>query len=235
MIFTSAISGIFAGALSDRISRVYTLVTGGAIFSIGSAISAASPVLACLFVGRAIAGIGEGFFISVVAVYWSVQFLAQSVGQMLIRKRSVEISPAKSRGRVTSVVQIGIVLGIAAGYFVTYGSSRMASQLAWRLPFILQAIWSALYAVSCGLALPFSPRWLHMKGRIVEAEAVRAKLHRQKPAGSPSEKADWEILKRGRDRSQKFQWKEIVERDVRKRTFLAIFLQGVSVWHSVPS
>lgn len=127
---------------------------------------------------------------------------------------------------MTSVVQIGIVLGIAAGYFVTYGTSQLDGSLAWRIPFILQAVWSALYAFLCAVALPFSPRWLHMRGRVVEAEAVRAKLYRARP-GSPSEKADWEVMKPGKDSNQKFQWREIFEADVRKRTLLALFLQSM--------
>lgn len=92
MIFTSAVSGIFAGALSDRISRVRTLVLGGAIFAVGSAIAAASPVLACLFIGRGVAGIGEGFFLSVVAVYWCVTFSDRDAPHLTCRFRSASRS-----------------------------------------------------------------------------------------------------------------------------------------------
>lgn len=41
------------------------MALGGLVFSVGSLVSALSPNLACLFVGRSVAGIGEGLFLSV--------------------------------------------------------------------------------------------------------------------------------------------------------------------------
>jgi MFS family permease len=66
ILLPSAFSGIFAGAIADKISRKYTIALGSAIFAVGSAISCACPPhLPVLFVARCIAGIGEGLFLGV--------------------------------------------------------------------------------------------------------------------------------------------------------------------------
>lgn len=171
---------------------------GGLAFSLGSLICACSPFLSLLFIGRAIAGVGEGLFISIVAVY------------------CVEIAPARLRGRITSLVQLGVAFGICTGFFVCYATAHLSSSFAWRVPFILQAGWAFLYAIGCLVGLPFSPRWLHMKGRVVEAERTRSKLY-----GSP-EPADWELT----TETKGVRLRDLFAKDVRLRTFLALFLQG---------
>jgi MFS family permease len=58
-----------AGSVSDKLSRKRTISLGAFIFAIGSAISAGSPNLACLLVGRCVAGTGEGLFLGCTGVY----------------------------------------------------------------------------------------------------------------------------------------------------------------------
>lgn len=50
-----------------------------------------------LFVGRCIAGLGEGLFLSTVTVY------------------ILEIAPTNVRGRLSCLVQLAVTLGVAAG------------------------------------------------------------------------------------------------------------------------
>jgi hypothetical protein len=64
MIATAALSSMFSGSLSDRISRTYTISFGGLIYAVGCVIACSARVLPQLFIGRCIAGIGEGLFIS---------------------------------------------------------------------------------------------------------------------------------------------------------------------------
>lgn len=97
ILITASMASLVSGPLSDRISRTKTISLGGLIFAAGSAVSCAANALPMLFVGRAIAGIGEGLFLSAVTVY------------------AVEIAPASARGRLGSVVQLLITMGIASG------------------------------------------------------------------------------------------------------------------------
>lgn len=98
ILITASLASIVSGPLSDRISRTRTVAVGAIIFSVGSAIACSANTLAQMFIGRCIAGVGEGLFLSAVTVY------------------AVEIAPASSRGRLGSVVQLLITIGIAVGW-----------------------------------------------------------------------------------------------------------------------
>ena len=69
ILLPSALTGIFAGKVSDKISRKYTVSLGCAIFAVGTVVATVAPNLATLIVGRCIAGSGEGFFLSAATVY----------------------------------------------------------------------------------------------------------------------------------------------------------------------
>lgn len=97
ILITAAVSSFTGASLSDRISRTYTIALGCFIFAVGSALSASAKSLTQLFVGRCIAGLGEGLFISTTTVY------------------VCEIAPANVRGRLACVYQLFITFGIATG------------------------------------------------------------------------------------------------------------------------
>jgi MFS family permease len=100
ILLTASLSSLVSGPLSNRISRTRTIALGAVVFAAGSTIACASGPLPQLFVGRCIAGVGEGLFLSAITVY------------------TVEIAPASSRGRLGTVVQLFITIGIAAGKFL---------------------------------------------------------------------------------------------------------------------
>lgn len=61
----AATSSLFAGHLADSVGRVRGVAIGELIFGIGAAIEAGSvKSLGMLIVGRCVAGIGEGLFLS---------------------------------------------------------------------------------------------------------------------------------------------------------------------------
>lgn len=108
ILLTASLASLASGPLSDRISRTRTIAVGAIVFAAGSTIACAAGTLAQLFVGRALAGVGEGLFISAVTVY------------------AIEIAPASSRGRLGSVVQLLITIGIASGdYAIMHALSAL--------------------------------------------------------------------------------------------------------------
>lgn len=151
----SCLSGLFAGTVSDKLSRKHTISMGAAIMAVGSAIACGSkgPSLASLYVGRIVQGLGEGFVLGCATTYLT------------------ELSPKSIRGKTILLFQLFTTAAVATGFFVCYGSVKISSSLAWRLPFALQTISGIALAILAPLQ-PYSPRWLASKGRMDEANAV---------------------------------------------------------------
>lgn len=94
------------------------------------------------------------------------------------------ISVSKHRSGSLSRIHLTFFLGalIAAG--VTYGTAKMQSTWAWRLPSALQGFFSLI----CIIIIPFipeSPRWLVHQGRHDEALEVLALTYADGDASNP--------------------------------------------------
>lgn len=68
IMMTGALPSIFGGQLGDRFGQLYVVMAGVIIFTIGVVLEAASVNLAMLLVGRALAGTGQGLWLSNVSV-----------------------------------------------------------------------------------------------------------------------------------------------------------------------
>lgn len=119
ILITGSLASVFSGHLSDRISRTRTLSLGAAIFCVGSIISSASQNLAMLFVGRFVAGAGEGVFLSAVTVY------------------ILEIAPTSIRGRLSCVNQLLITIGITSGELTAFNQHNVTERECIRRIFCL--------------------------------------------------------------------------------------------------
>ncbi|KAL1615096.1 hypothetical protein SLS56_011934 [Neofusicoccum ribis] len=158
ILITAAFSSLISGNVAEIYGRPKTMMFGGAVFGVGTALEASAQNLAMFICGRIIAGIGEGFTLSLPVVY------------------ICEVSPAKRRGPLASLPQFAAVLGIACGYFICYGTSRINNSTAsWRVPLAFQSILGFTFTVCCTL-VPQSPRWLLAKGRPTEAARALARL-----------------------------------------------------------
>jgi sugar porter (SP) family MFS transporter len=152
VLLLGAVAGALAsGPVSDRIGRRAILGLLGVIFTIGIAITAVADAYGTLIVGRVIMGVGVGGVSATVPTYLG------------------EIAPAHIRGRILTLNQLLIVIGLLAAYLVNLAFSGSGD---WRAMFWIGAIPSALLAL-VSLWLPESPRWQFSHGR---EEAARATL-----------------------------------------------------------
>jgi len=85
----SLIGSCLAGRTSDWIGRRYTIVFAGTIFFAGAILMGFSPNYAFLMFGRFVAGIGIGYALMIAPVY------------------TAEVSPASTRGFLTSFPEVG--------------------------------------------------------------------------------------------------------------------------------
>ena len=210
ILLPAAFTSFFAGHLADQVGRLKAIMIGAAIFAVGAALEAGAVSLGMFIPGRALAGVGEGFFLSTVTVY------------------ICEICPPDRRGPIASMVQLLTTLGIPTGYFICYGSVRIKSSFSWRIPFMVQAILATALACACP-SLPSSPRWLLDAGHPSQAgpaldhlqlplQQLQAELESAGPAGGDTNESEMQQSNRRLLR--------VFNQYNRKQAFLGMFLMG---------
>ncbi|KAK6202238.1 hypothetical protein LQW54_008951 [Pestalotiopsis sp. IQ-011] len=150
IMLTGAVPSVFGGQLADSLGRLKVITLGAVLFGVGAAIEGSASSLVQFLAGRAIAGFGQGVFLSNVSVY------------------ICEIAPVKHRGILAGLPQFMATAGICVGYFTCYGTVSIQSGMAWRIPYIIQCVISALFVAGC-MIIPDSPRWLMLHGRRQDA------------------------------------------------------------------
>jgi len=75
-------------------------------------------------------------------------------------------------------------LGYIVASWTTYGTFRITSNWAWRIPSLLQAL-SSIIQILCFFWIVESPRWLVSKDRIDEARDIICKYHGNSNASDP--------------------------------------------------
>ncbi|MEO5875299.1 MAG: sugar porter family MFS transporter [Streptosporangiaceae bacterium] len=157
-----AVGAWFAGPLADRFGRIRVMVVAAVLFVISSVGSALAFNAWDLMGWRILGGLAIGAASVIAPAYIA------------------EISPAGLRGRLGSLQQLAIVLGIFAALLSDYALAQVADGAgndvpwggeAWRWMFATAAIPAVVYGV-VALMIPESPRYLVKKGRIQEATAV---------------------------------------------------------------
>ncbi|KAL0250138.1 hypothetical protein I308_103446 [Cryptococcus tetragattii IND107] len=165
------LGAFMSGYVSDRYSRKGSLAFGMVWFVIGSVLQSASFSFAQLVVGRFIGGIGIGVLSSTAPTYIS------------------EIAPPNIRGALLVLEQFSIVLGVVVMYYITYGSRHLSGDGSFRLPFALQ-MFPCIILGGFLYYLPYSPRWLALRGRDKDCLASLCRL-RGLPNTDPRVQAEW--------------------------------------------
>ncbi|KAI4868005.1 putative MFS sugar transporter [Hypoxylon rubiginosum] len=205
IMLTGTLPSLFAGHFADRYGRLAAIVPGALLFGAGSLLQCLARSLPQFIAGRALAGFGQGIFLSNVSVY------------------ICEIAPLRYRGTLAGLPQFMATAGVCAGYFTCYGTVNIQSDIAWRFPYIVQCVFCSVLTWSCML-LPDSPRWLMLKGRPAEARRALMKLD------YPMVEAERDFLATTEQSPSLSPWQSfslLFRRGYRARTVLALFILGM--------
>lgn len=145
-----------AGRLSDKLGRRKSLMGAALLFALSAIGSAASGNFASFSASRFIGGLAIGLASALTPIYIS------------------EVSPPDSRGRLVSLNQLAIVIGILIAYLTNWRLAGLGQQ-SWRWMFGVAAIPSVGFLIGL-LFIPESPRWLISKDRREEGQAVLSKI-----------------------------------------------------------
>ena len=161
-----AVGAFIAGRLSDLIGRRTVMLIAAVMFIISALWAGAADSSMHFIIARFIGGLGVGAASVLAPAYIS------------------EVTPASIRGRLSSVQQIMIIIGLTGAFVANYALAALAggsTELfwmdipAWRWMFWLQVIPAGIYLLAL-LMIPESPRFLVVKGREAQALAVLSRL-----------------------------------------------------------
>lgn len=158
----SAVGAWFGGALADRLGRLRVMQIAGVLFLVSAILTGLASNVVTFSIWRVIGGIGVG------------------VASVIVPAYIAEVAPAKHRGRLGSMQQLAIVVGIFVALLSDFaiaeiagGASEvfLAGTPAWRWMFWVGALPAIAYLAGT-LVIPESPRYLVAKGELAEAERV---------------------------------------------------------------
>ena len=164
---------LLAGRLTDWLGRRRMFAASALIFLASAVWCYAAASVGELVAARVLGGVGVGFASLLVPIYIA------------------EISPAKVRGALVSLHQLGIVTGMTLAYVVNAwiargGSAQWLADRGWRLMLAATGVPASLFLVLV-LFMPESPRWLMKRGRLAEAMTVLRRVHGEQLAATETQ------------------------------------------------
>jgi MFS transporter, SP family, sugar:H+ symporter len=162
----AAVGAMVAGRVADRLGRLWAMRVAAVLFFISALGTGLAPSLTVLIIFRIVGGIGVGAASVIAPAYIA------------------EIAPARIRGRLGSLQQLAIVLGIFAALLVDYiigtglassPSASLVGMQAWRWMFLAMVVPAVIYGIGA-FFIPESPRYLVVKDRLTEAGEVMRRV-----------------------------------------------------------
>ena len=199
----SIIGVLFAGILSDRFGRKFTMILSAILFSTSAIGCAVCVDFNQLVVYRIIGGIGIGVVSIISPLYIS------------------EVAVAQYRGRLVSLYQLAVTIGFLGAYLVNYqlleySTSNLEVTAGWWNLIFVEEVWRGMLGMETLPALlffiiiffiPESPRWLILKGREEKATNILERIYvsskeamfqfaETKSVISSEAKSEWRLLLR---------------------------------------
>ncbi len=165
-IWGCVLGAMVAGYSSDKYGRKKILLFTAVLFAISAIGSALAPDLTTFIIARFVGGVGVGAASMLSPLYIS------------------ESAPAQIRGRLVSIYQLAIVIGINIIYVVNYfisisGSSEWNVNYGWRWMLGSEVIPAGIFFLLLFL-VPETPRWLLANGQDDKARDVLLKINGNK-------------------------------------------------------
>ncbi len=215
-----------AGYCADRFGRRRVLLVAAILFAASSALTGWAYSFAAFIVWRITGGVAIG--------------LASNVSPLYI----AEISPADSRGRLVSLNQFAVVVGILLAQIANWriarpvpsGLSAAATfttwnvQYGWRWMFTAIVLPAVIFLVA-SLFIPESPRWLLTRRRQPEAATVLARI-----GGRRYAEAEMASIERGLADETAMgasTWRDLLRRPLRHIVLIGVCLAVLQQWTGI--
>ncbi|PYI12529.1 quinate permease [Aspergillus sclerotiicarbonarius CBS 121057] len=162
------IGALSAGVLCEIFSRKHTIFGGALWVVLGSYLTAGARNAGFLYAGRFFTGIGVGTLSATGPLY------------------NAELAPPEIRGLLVAMQQLATTIGIMIAYWICYGTNYIGgtgdgqSNMAWRLPLIIQGLPAVVLVIGVWF-LPYSPRLLVNRGRDEDAVRTLSRLRQLPP------------------------------------------------------
>jgi SP family xylose:H+ symportor-like MFS transporter len=225
-----ALTGCFAGSLiagtlGDRYGRKPVLLASAVLFAVSSILTGWASSFTAFIVWRIVGGIAIG--------------LSSNISPLYI----AEVSPASHRGRLVSLNQFAIVIGILLAQVINWRIAEtvpehlshevlLASwnvQYGWRWMFTAVAVPAVVFLASA-FGIPESPRWLLARGRGEQAKQVLSRV------GGDVAYADREVAAIAhalKEEGQTANWRGLLQPGVRSVLFIGIALAILQQWSGI--
>lgn len=220
------LGSLAAGTLADRYGRRPILLAAAILFAISSVLTGWAWSFSAFIFWRVLGGTAIG--------------LSSNISPLYI----AEISPAAHRGRLVSLNQFAIVVGILLAQIVNWRIARPVAaglpadllfhtwnvQYGWRWMFTAITA-PALVFTLASLFIPESPRWLYGAGRVREASAILKRI-----GGTDYARAELsgiESAQRSESALAQFSWRELLLPAFRKILLVGIALAALQQWTGI--
>jgi len=217
---------LVAGALGDRYGRKPVLLVSAVLFAASSILTGWASSFSAFIVWRIAGGIAIG--------------LSSNISPLYI----AEVSPAAHRGRLVSLNQFAVVIGILLAQIVNWQiaapipahispDALLASwnvQSGWRWMFTAVAFPAVIFLFA-SFAIPESPRWLLTRGRREQAGKVLRRV------GGSSEYATAEVTSivaaLREEEKLATNWRGLLQPGVRTVLLIGVVLAVLQQWSGI--
>ena len=216
------VGSLMAGAMSDKFGRKRLLILAALLFAVTSLGNALASNFTIFIAWRILGGVGIG--------------LASGLSPMYIS----EVAPAQMRGKLVSINQLTIVVGILFAQYLNWFIVRdlpqgatdefiktsWFGQSAWRWMFGLTAVPSVFFLLGM-ILVPESPRWLAKNGKTDKAKAILEKIGGRAYADEAVGEINSTLSK---EEIQRVRFADLLEPKLRKVLLLGVVLAVFQQW-----
>ena len=220
------LGSLIAGALADRYGRKPVLLASAVLFAASSIFTGWAPTFTAFIVWRIAGGVAIG--------------LSSNVSPLYI----AEISPAAHRGRLVSLNQFAIVIGILHAQIMNWliaapvpdhlsPAAALASwnvQAGWRWMFTAVAV-PAIIFFFASLGIPESPRWLIIRNRRDDAMKVLRRVSGDSENAANEAAAILSALSQKTEGSPG--WRGLLQPGVRRVLMVGMVLAVLQQWSGI--